>query len=347
MLQTLYETLLWVSEANVKALLSGLRADFIDSLVRQPQAFIDTVNPDFNVLFISLSGLECSLLVLTVVQAGHGGYESNCDCTHIKGRNTKAWLLKAQVWGWNGIQEGCCDFAVHLIHQHVLQCKLESLKEAYQICLEDSHQSFITPSADVVEWVHQFKCDRNEDSKVKLDAICSLDVLFSFFFQSLIQWRFVPIYQEPTKKLSETFPTRNINCVHCPRCDGRPGIKPLHIDNGFEFAILNGSSSLLSFLRVDLVQEQKSTHREVITSILAHRDSFDPHDITAESLLAHIPTSLKGSMATEPPFSRLWLRVAVWSAPIGPKPLDVSILKETNLRLKYEVIALAKQARME
>ena len=83
----------------MKALLSGLRADFIDSLVRQPQAFIDTVNPDFNVLFISLSGLECSLLVLTVVQAGHGGYESNCDCTHIKGRNTKAWLLKAQVWG--------------------------------------------------------------------------------------------------------------------------------------------------------------------------------------------------------------------------------------------------------
>lgn len=165
MLQTLYETLLWVSEANVKALLSGLRADFIDSLVRQPQAFIDTVNPDFNVLFISLSGLECSLLVLTVVQAGHGGYESNCDCTHIKGRNTKAWLLKAQVWGWNGIQEGCCDSAVHLIHQHVLQCKLESLKEAYQICLEDSHQSFITPSADVVEWVHQFKCDRNEIRK--------------------------------------------------------------------------------------------------------------------------------------------------------------------------------------
>lgn len=348
LLSTLYETDLKVSESNLTELLSGLRVDFDENLVRQPQAFTGTLNADFNVLFISLPSLECSLLILTVAKSLHTGCECGYECLCEKTEDIGAWSLKAQIWGWEEVQEGCCDSAVKLIQQRVLQCKLETLTEAYKNCLTNSQPSLITPSSDVLEWMHQYRNDdKNEDSKVKLDAICSLDVFFSFFFQSLTQLGFVPIRQETDGNLPDIFPVRNMKCIHCTRCDGRFDVKPLRIGNGFEFLILNDSSSLLSFLRIGLVHEI-DTKRETITSILSHQAPFDSRPITAESLLAHIPTSLKGSMAAESPFSKLWLKVAVWSAPIRSEhTTDMSLLKETNLKLKYEVIALAKQARME
>ena len=355
--QTLYTTDLWASTQTLSELLRGIKQDFIDCLIQQPNAFEHELNKEFNVIFATQPGLTQSLLVITVTtpmkeegeegeeergggrrrdgegEEGEGdgdgeegySYTHNRDCCCNHALNPVVWKLTAQIWGWGGIEPESGSRIVDMLKKRALQCMLCHVAEEYAVCVDStipSHPSLIVPHGDIKEWAYQYP---HEVVKLKMDTICSIDVFYSFFFRELATARFVPLILDSSTTVKDVLPIRNEGCVTCTRCDGGEIEEIIHIGEHFDFLFISEPSSsakgnpgpIISLVKVVLQQETGSN--QVITAIPSHPVLSEVVDpsIDINSLLSHIPTSLSGTMTDQPPFNNLWMYVTLWSAPLN------------------------------
>ena len=385
--QTLYSTDFWVSERNLYDLLCGIKQDFADYLIRQPVAFDNQLNDEFNVLFVAHPSLVQALLVITVAspsqrhnaddddnvnnsneedESGNDRMDDQLDgekeyafghgyyCNHSV--HSRVWKLTAQVWGWGEMEPACNEQVVTLLKQHVLQCMLVHIAEEYSQCITASsavHSSPLVPHEDIREWVYQHP---QEVLKLKMDTICSIDVFYSLLFRELLEARFVPLVIDSHQVVRDVLPMRNSQCLTCSHCDGGEIEEIIHIGEHFDFMFISEPSTsakgksgpLITLAKVVLQQEKDEDH--VITAIHSHPPLAEQQDrsIDLQALLSHIPTSLNGSMKDQPPYNNLWIYVTLWSAPLNlSASVSTPILRETSRNVKNTISSLMKQARIE
>lgn len=334
--QEIYASSLIMDEPSIEKVLQDIKSLLSSNLIQHEIPFNASQKRSIKLLFFTLDDFKEAFCVLMLSRSARKS-EDACD----------VWTLSIRLWGWISAPLAPSFPLIESIKKQILHAKLMCLKQ-----YASTHPSVLVTDDQLVQWL---KSPAYKSQTIVLHSICTISAFFSFFFDILKKNGRIPLETTTNAKtLDDNTPVG---------VEANTGEK-VYIGEGFDF--MSGSTSRvtarsienkeITLIEFKLHQTFNSSgvpcSKEVDASVEARPVTCVINDcgcchvenrvVTLDEVTKHIPQSLNGNLASSL-YPGLEIGYKIWCMDIVSEEKRVDLENKMDI----ELIALAKQARME